>query len=101
MRRKFALSSYALRIQAGTRWRLNRLELEICQIHIAFGEDMHGEHILSRGKFDPNYVLHNIPVMPLPPCDRLGGIVGRLDRVGPVASTPLTSIEIVPPRFEV
>jgi hypothetical protein len=51
-------------------------EIEVCQIHLAFGENVHGEHIFSAGKLHLCDLRGDVPVVPLPPCDWISGVEG-------------------------
>ena len=48
-------------------------EIEDGEVHLAFGEDVDGEDGFAGGKMEPGQGRGDVPVMPLTPCDRIGG----------------------------
>src|SRR5262249_62129387 len=60
--------------------RLIRLgEIQVCQVHVAFQNDVKREYMNTPRQRDACEVFHVVPMVPLPPRDRVQGIVGGID----------------------
>src|SRR5579871_692908 len=58
----------------------NAFEVEVSQIHVSPFDNVNGEHAGSGRKTKPGKILHDIPVMPLPPSDGVGGVECGMNR---------------------
>src|ERR1035437_10943934 len=58
------------------------LKVEGCEVHLPLGEDEYGENTFALGKAKPDEAGCNVPVVPLPPYDGIGGGVGGGDGQG-------------------
>ena len=78
--------SISASIVAAEAWLTRRVEVEIGEVHVSFGEDVHGKNILASGESHSNQCRCEVPVMPLAPGDGIGGIEsgGNCERSGRV-----------------
>ena len=66
-------------------------EIEICEVHITSRYHVHSQYTHSLWEFHLDQILHDVPVMPLSPRDRVGGVVCRHDIYRP---SELLSVQV-------
>jgi hypothetical protein len=58
---------------------VDRIELEISQIHIAVGQYVHGENVFPLAEANLEKPRSQVPMVPLPPGQRVCGIIRGRD----------------------